>query len=226
MSLMFAKQFSEAGVSTNTGKKGGRGKAGSGLMSKSKRGGRSNQEDVGDSTGGLFNMDANAAYRTHMLFPGRKEEEGAGPGGGDPRRSSGSPGFMKAMMSWGGGKRGSEGRVGAGQELQRYSHGSPGHNPDSECSPLDPLYGKSVSFHFGSGSHQLAAASNYPNPAEQPHQPAHFPSDDEGGRNLYLTLLTLYIYTAVISTLFYLVQVLFRKCLVNHKITYAPAQLM
>ena len=221
MSLMFAKQFSEAGVSNNTGKKGGRGKAGSGLMSKSKRGGRSNQEDVGDSTGGLFNMDANAAYRTHMLFPGRKEEEGAGPGGGDPRRSSGSPGFMKAMMSWGGGKRGSEGRVGAGQELQRYSHGSPGHNPDSECSPLDPLYGKSMSFHSGSGSQQLAAASNYPNPAEQ-HQPAQFPSG-EGGRSLNITNI---LYTAVISTLFYLVQILFRKCLVNHKITHAPARLM
>jgi len=100
MSLMFAKQFSEAGQASTTGRKGGRGK-GSGMMAKSKgRKGR-DLDDGGEngSSGGLF--DAGGAYRTHMLFPGRKDEEMGG-GGMDPRRSSGSPGFMKGLMgSWG-----------------------------------------------------------------------------------------------------------------------------
>ncbi len=100
MSLMFAKQFSEAGQTSTTGRKGGRGK-GSGMMAKSKgRKGR-DLDDGGEngSSGGLF--DAGGAYRTHMLFPGRKDEEMGG-GGMDPRRSSGSPGFMKGLMgSWG-----------------------------------------------------------------------------------------------------------------------------
>ena len=99
MSLMFAKQFSEAGQASTTGRKGGRGK-GSGMMAKSKgRKGR-DLDDGGEngSSGGLF--DAGGAYRTHMLFPGRKDEEIGG--GMDPRRSSGSPGFMKGLMgSWG-----------------------------------------------------------------------------------------------------------------------------
>ncbi len=104
MSLMFAKQFSEAGVTgAGQGRKGGRGKAGSGLMSKPKGRNRRDGDDTGgggDSSsggGGLFNTDS--SYRTHMLFPGRKDEDGSGP---EPRRSSGSsPGFMKTMMAWG-----------------------------------------------------------------------------------------------------------------------------
>lgn len=61
-------------------------------------------------------MDNN--YRTHMLFPGRKDEDG---GGGDgPRRSSGSPSFMKQMMSGMMGKRPSDPRAGNSQELTRY----------------------------------------------------------------------------------------------------------
>ena len=142
MSLMFAKQFSEAGASSSSGRKGGRGK-GSGMMAKSKR--KQNQEDLGDnSSGGLFNMEGNGPYRTHMLFPGRKEEEG----GGDPRRSSGSPGFMKQMMSWG--KRPSDPRGLSGQEMQRYRA-----TPTRTESELDPLTRKTVSFEEG-------VISNYP----------------------------------------------------------------
>jgi hypothetical protein len=117
MSLMFAKQFSEAGVTGGgQGRKGGRGKAGSGLMSKPKGRNRRDGDDTGggDSSsgggGGLFNTDS--SYRTHMLFPGRKDEETMG-GGPEPRRSSGSsPGFMKTMMSWGKRPSGSAGPPG------------------------------------------------------------------------------------------------------------------
>jgi hypothetical protein len=143
MSLMFAKQFSEAGVSTTSGKKGGRGKSGGGLMSKSKRGARRDQDDAGDSSGGLFNMDPNAPYRTHMLFPGRKDDDSSQT---DPRRSSGSPSFMKAMMSWG--KRPSDPRAQQAQELARY-RGTPTKPPESEFDPVDPFYRKTVSFHDG-----------------------------------------------------------------------------
>jgi len=103
----------EAGIANSGGRKGGRGK-GSGGMAKSKRGKRGELDDINDSnSGGLFNMDGGSgSYRTHMLFPGRKEDEL----GADPRRSSGSPSFMKAMMSWG--KRPSDPR--AAQEMQRY----------------------------------------------------------------------------------------------------------
>jgi len=84
-------------------------------MSKSKLGGRGNQDDAGDASG-LFNMDNNSAYRTHMLFPGRKDDDGSC---GEPRRSSGSPSFMKAMMSWG--KRPSDPKSPQNsQELTRY----------------------------------------------------------------------------------------------------------
>ena len=103
MSLMFSKQFSEAGVTgSGQGRKGGRGKAGSGLMAKPKGRNRRDGDDAGgggdsSSGGGLFNTDS--SYRTHMLFPGRKDDDAMGP---EPRRSSGSsPGFMKTMMSWG-----------------------------------------------------------------------------------------------------------------------------
>ena len=170
MSLMFAKQFSEAGASSGGGgRKGGRGK-GSGMMAKSKRGKRE-QDDTGGDTGstGLFNMDPNGPYRTHMLFPGRKDEDGSG----DPRRSSGSPGFMKAMMSWG--KRPSEPRNAAGgsQEMARYQRGTPNSRTESEfdgggggggisggvlaaaptaAAAFDPFSRKTVSFHDGVGS--------------------------------------------------------------------------
>jgi hypothetical protein len=99
---MFAKQFSEAGVTgSGPGRKGGRGKGGSGLMAKPKGRNRRDGDDAGgggdaSSSGGLFNTDS--SYRTHMLFPGRKDDDMM-----EPRRSSGSsPGFMKTMMaSWG-----------------------------------------------------------------------------------------------------------------------------
>jgi len=93
-------------------------------MSKSKRGARRDQDDAGDSSGGLFNMDPNAPYRTHMLFPGRKDDDSSQ---ADPRRSSGSPSFMKAMMSWG--KRPSDPRA-QPQELARY-RGTPTKPPES-----------------------------------------------------------------------------------------------
>lgn len=94
-------------------------------MSKSKRGARRDQDDAGDSSGGLFNMDPNAPYRTHMLFPGRKDDDSSQT---DPRRSSGSPSFMKAMMSWG--KRPSDPRAQQAQELARY-RGTPTKPPES-----------------------------------------------------------------------------------------------
>ena len=146
MSLMFAKQFSEAGqATTTTGKRGGRGRGGgSGLMSKGKRGVRRDQEDASEASG-LFNMDASSAYRTHMLFPGRKDEDGA-----EPRRSSGSPSFMKAMMSWG--KRPSDAKAGQNsQELARY-RGTPTRASESELDPLDYYYRKTVSFDEASSS--------------------------------------------------------------------------
>jgi len=112
-------------------------------MSKSKRGARRDQDDAGDSSGGLFNMDPNAPYRTHMLFPGRKDDDSSQ---ADPRRSSGSPSFMKAMMSWG--KRPSDPRA-QPQELARY-RGTPTKPPESEFDPgVDPFYRKTVSFHDG-----------------------------------------------------------------------------
>lgn len=166
MSLMFAKQFSEAGVNSTSGKKGGRGKGGSGLMSKSKKGARGrDQDDAGDASGGLFNMDPNAPYRTHMLFPGRKDDDGSG---NDPRRSSGSPSFMKAMMSWG--KRPSDPRAAAqAQELAgRYSRGTPtkttpGGAGESEFES-DPFshYRKTVSFH--EQNHHRTAGGGIPPP--------------------------------------------------------------
>ena len=143
MSLMFAKQFSEAGATSGgSSKKGGRGNKGGGLMSKSKRRGK-DLEDAGDSSTGLFNMDPNTPYRTHMLFPGRKEDDCGGP---DPRRSSGSPGFVKAMMGWGS-KRPSQGAAG-GQEMA-LRRGTPTRPPEGSeplLDPLDSLYRKSVSF--------------------------------------------------------------------------------
>ena len=148
---MFAKQFSEAGATSGAGggKKGGRGGKGGGLMSKSKRRGK-DLEDAGDSNTGLFNMDPNTPYRTHMLFPGRKEDDCGGP---DPRRSSGSPGFVKAMMGWGS-KRPSQTGGGApnSQEMARYNRGTPTRPPEGmqemlEPMLVDPLYRKSVSFH-------------------------------------------------------------------------------
>ena len=156
MSLMFAKQFSEAGVAGNTTtKKGGRGRGGgSGLNSKSRRGGRSAQEDATDPSG-LFNMDNN--YRTHMLFPGRKDEDGSG---GEPRRSSGSPSFMKAMMSWS--KRPSDPKSAQNsQELARY-RGTPTRNSESEfdCLPSDPLIRKTVSFHNFSQNGSVCSPNN------------------------------------------------------------------
>ena len=48
---------------------------------------------MGGGIGQLPGLGMDNNYRTHMLFPGRKDEDG---GGGDgPRRSSGSPSFMK-----------------------------------------------------------------------------------------------------------------------------------
>merc|ERR1719490_1577 len=96
-------------------------------MSKSKRRGK-DLEDAGDSNTGLFNMDPNTPYRTHMLFPGRKEDDCGGP---DPRRSSGSPGFVKAMMGWGS-KRPSQTGGGApnSQEMARYNRGTPTRPPE------------------------------------------------------------------------------------------------
>jgi len=99
-------------------------------MSKGKRGARRDQEDAGEASG-LFNMDASSAYRTHMLFPGRKDEDGA-----EPRRSSGSPSFMKAMMSWG--KRPSDAKAGQNaQELARY-RGTPTRASESGGPPAPP----------------------------------------------------------------------------------------
>ena len=160
MSLMFAKQFSEAGVSSSSGRKGGRGKGG-GMMAKSKRGRKDQDEAGGDSSsGGLFNMEANGPYRTHMLFPGRKDEDG----GPDPRRSSGSPGFMKTMMSWG--KRPSDPRGGVvGQEMQRYR--STPTRPESEFL-VDPLNRKTVSFEDG---HELP----YPHPTNKHNGHPYYP---------------------------------------------------
>ena len=122
-------------------------------MSKSKRGGRGNQDDAGDASG-LFNMDNNSAYRTHMLFPGRKDEDGSC---GEPRRSSGSPSFMKAMMSWG--KRPSDPKSAQNsQELTRY-RATPTRASESEFDSLlgDPYYRKTVSFnHHRSPSSPLS----------------------------------------------------------------------
>lgn len=154
MSLMFAKQFSEAGASSGSGgRKGGRGK-GSGMMAKSKRGKRE-QDDQGDSgSTGLFNMDANGPYRTHMLFPGRKDDEGPP----DPRRPSGSPGFMKTMMSWG--KRPSEPR--SGQEMARYKGPPNRTESESDTAAFDPFSRKTVSFHEGVGARGDPYQGNYP----------------------------------------------------------------
>ena len=175
MSLMFAKSFSEAGTTSSTGRKGGRGK-GSGMMAKSKgRKGRDLEEgENGSSSGGLFALDANGPYRTHMLFPGRKEEEAAGP---DPRRSSGSPGFMKSMMSWS--KRPSDPRSAGSQEMQQTPRSgartTPPTRTESELlvashASVDPYYNyqqhrniynnnnKSVSFHEGVSHHARYAA--------------------------------------------------------------------
>ena len=175
MSLMFAKQFSEAGASTSSGRKGGRGK-GSGMMAKSKRGKR-DQEEAGDtSSGGLFNMEGNGPYRTHMLFPGRKEEEGAS---GDPRRSSGSPGFMKQMMSWG--KRPSDPRGVAGQEMQRYRA-----TPTRTESELDPLTRKTVSFEDGVISPYPAQSTDYLNPGMiSPYQGSPYLNPNQGRSSPY-----------------------------------------
>ena len=130
MSLMFAKQFSEAGVATSTtSKKGGRGRgAGSGFGGRGKRGGRGGAAPDDASEAGLFNMDN--SYRTHMLFPGRKDEDGGGDG---PRRSSGSPSFMKQMMSGMMGKRPSDPRASNSQELTRY-RATPTRASESEFS--------------------------------------------------------------------------------------------
>lgn len=174
MSLMFAKQFSEAGVtSTTSAKKGGRGRGGgSGLMSKSKRGGRGNQDDAGDASG-LFNMDNNSAYRTHMLFPGRKDDDGSC---GEPRRSSGSPSFMKAMMSWG--KRPSDPKSPQNsQELTRY-RATPTRASESEFDSLlggDPYYKKTVSFNH-QRSPPLSSPASPASPPPPPGAAGHFPT--------------------------------------------------
>ena len=74
------------------------------------RGGRG-QEEPGDG-GGILNMDPDGPYRTHLLFPGRKDEMD------DPRRPGGSPSFMKQMLQWG--KKSSEARMMPQQEMQKY----------------------------------------------------------------------------------------------------------
>lgn len=159
MSLMFAKQFSEAGVTGNsTGRKGGRGKGGTGLMAKSKRGKR-DQDDTGESSsGGLF--EGSGAYRTHMLFPGRKDEETTA----DPRRSSGSPGFMKTMMSWG--KRPSDPRTSSGHQFTRLRSPTTGTTESQFDFTFNPLTRKTVSFHEGV-SNQLMT---YPVPYSTNHE--------------------------------------------------------
>lgn len=81
-------------------------------------------------------MDPNAPYRTHMLFPGRKEDDSGGP---DPRRSSGSPSFVKAMMGWGG-KKPSEGRGGTPQEMR--PRGTPTRPPEGPGAPGAPPRGR------------------------------------------------------------------------------------
>ena len=176
MSLMFAKQFSEAGVT------------GTGLMAKSKRGKR-DQDDAGDSSsGGLFNMEGSGPYRTHMLFPGRKDEETTA----DPRRSSGSPGFMKTMMSWG--KRPSDPRASSGQEFTRLR--SPQGTAESEFDfSFDPLSRKTVSFHEGV-SNQLSSypvpyptnqLSSYPVSNQLSSYPVSYPTNqDTGGHASYV----------------------------------------
>ena len=185
MSLMFAKQFSEAGgvTSTTSSKKGGRGRgAGSGFGGRGKRGGRGGAIAEDASEPGLFTMDNN--YRTHMLFPGRKDEDG---GGGDgPRRSSGSPSFMKQMMSGMMGKRPSDPRAGNSQELTRY-RATPTRASESEFSSeaacgqwpggphgheSDPynrgLMVKSVSFH----GHRSPPLRPPPGPSYSPTSPS------------------------------------------------------
>ena len=112
-------------------------------MSKSKRGNRRDIGDDGDNAGGIFNMDPNAPYRTHMLFPGRKDDEAPM----DPRRSSGSPSFMKTMMGWG--KRASDPRASQSQqELQTRFRGTPlgMRGPESEFDVEGPAFRKQVSF--------------------------------------------------------------------------------
>jgi hypothetical protein len=160
MSLMFAKQFSEAGATggSSGGKKGGRGNKGGGLMSKSKRRGK-DLEDASDSATGLFTMDPNTPYRTHMLFPGRKEDDCGGP---DPRRSSGSPSFVKAMMGWGGKRPSAQGAP--GQEMARRGTPTrPCEGQDTEPL-LDPLYRKSVSFQQSQSDGWSSHYPSYPSP--------------------------------------------------------------
>ena len=97
-----------------------------------------------------------------MLFPGRKDEDGSG---GEPRRSSGSPSFMKAMMSWS--KRPSDPKSAQNsQELARY-RGTPTGNSESEfdCLPSDPLIRKTVSFHNFSQNGSVCSPTNMSPPS-------------------------------------------------------------
>ena len=179
---MFAKQFSEAGAtSTTTSKKGGRGRgAGSGFGGRGKRGGRGGAPAEDASEAGLFNMDN--SYRTHMLFPGRKDEDGGGDG---PRRSSGSPSFMKQMMSGMMGKRPSDPRASNSQELTRY-RATPTRASESEFSSSEaawPRLGaesdpynrgmvKSVSFHGQGAPPQRPPPPPFPAPNYSPTSPS------------------------------------------------------
>ena len=96
------------------------------------------QEEAAQDHSSLINMDPEGPYRTHLLFPGRKEDEGQ-----DGRGSSVSPSFMKSMFSGAWGKQKQTGLPfggGGGQaaEMQRYRM-----TPET-----DPFYmrGKQVSF--------------------------------------------------------------------------------
>lgn len=84
-----------------------------------------------DDHGGILNLDADAPYRTHLLFPGRKDDADMA---GDPRRG-GSQSFMKQMLTWG--KKPSESRPPNAAEMQRYR----------DTPEIDPYFrNKQVSF--------------------------------------------------------------------------------
>lgn len=82
--------FSESGGSS--GRKAGSRKTG--VMGKGKFHHRRGQED---DPHGVLALDADGPYRTHLLFPG-KRDEAEGEGGG---RKPGSTSFMKQMLGWG-----------------------------------------------------------------------------------------------------------------------------
>ena len=104
--------FSESGGRKAGGGVGGRGKS-PGLMGRGKFhhrgggivggggggvGGGVGGRGIDDHDGGVLTMDPDGPYRTHLLFPGRKDEEGDFVGRG---RATGSPSFMKQMLTWG-----------------------------------------------------------------------------------------------------------------------------